>query len=165
MTTRTARLLAKLALAVAAAGASFVHAQDSAQPRVWEINGIRLEADQVERLASDMAERTVAAVIENVPGIELEDAQRAQMLAIYRDVSLDVYASIVDVVNTPDLDDDTKEERVRELTLAGCERSHALLEPVLRQEQLALYTTWEQAQIEAYENNRSDGRRRGRRRR
>jgi len=136
----------------------------SEDPRVWEINGIRLEPDQVERLADDMARRTVQAVVENVADIELSAPQRERMLEIYRSVSLDTYADIVLVVNTSELDEAAKEARVRELVLAGQERSHDLLRDVLDPAQLERYAVWEQTQVDAYKNARWDRRRRRRRR-
>ncbi len=132
--------------------------------RVWEINGIRLDADQVERLADDMAERTVKAVEEKVEGIELRDEQRPALRDVYRRVSLDVYDEVVRVVADETLSDAVKEDRVRELVLAGQKRSHGLLAPILDERQLALYTRWEDGQVEAFRSKRWEKRRRRRRR-
>lgn len=127
----------------------------------WEVDGIRLERDQVERLAAEMADRTVRAVEEKVGGIALTDGQRPAMHEIYRDVALDVYRDVVEVVAREDIDDRQKEERVRELVLAGQRRSHESLRAVLDDRQMALYSAWEAAQIEAFKSRRwSRGRRR-----
>ncbi len=133
-------------------------------PKVWEINGIRLEPDQVERLSEDMATRTLAAVEENVEDIALAPEQRTRMLAIYKSVALDVYAEIVEVVNRSELSESSKEQQMRDLVLAGQSRSHDQLRSVLSEDQMARYAVWESAQVEAYKNTQ-DGRRRRRRRR
>ena len=130
--------------------------EPAAARRAWEVNGIRLEPGQVERLASDMASRTVDAVEKNVADIRLATEQRAKMLEIYRSVSLDVYDRVVDVVGRDDLDDGVKEERVRELVLEGQRTSHARLESVLDTRQLALYSAWETRQVEAFKSRRWD---------
>jgi hypothetical protein len=83
------RCAAALGALLAALAAAPVRADPEPARRSWEVNGIRLEPDQVERLASDMAIRTVEAVEKNVPGIALERAQRERMLAVYRYASLD----------------------------------------------------------------------------
>ena len=131
--------------------------------RVWEVNGIRLERDQVDRLATDMATRTVAAVERKVQGIALRAEQRDAMLAIYRDVALGVFDRVVSVVDRQDLSDAQKESQVRELVLEGQRLSHAQLEHVLDGRQLPLYTQWEDDQVRAYRSARWDRRRRGRR--
>ncbi|MFQ5514694.1 MAG: hypothetical protein ACE5FG_09665 [Myxococcota bacterium] len=132
--------------------------------RVWEVNGIRLEADQVDRLADELAERTVQAVLEKVEGLDLSEAQRKQMHEIYRDVALDVYERVVEVIEDDSLGDAEKEERARELALEGQRRSHARLEAVLSDPQMALYSRWEHEQVDAFQSRRLDSRRRRRRR-
>lgn len=156
--TRTALVLALLMLC-----ARLGTAQSPADaPRVWEINGIRLEPAQVERLADDMASRTVSAVEEKVPGIDLRDTQLEQMRGIYRGVALDVFAGVVVEVARSDRTDAEKETRVRELVLEGQSRSHAELGAVLDSRQLALYTAWEDRQVEAFKTRRWNDRRRRR---
>jgi predicted alpha-1,6-mannanase (GH76 family) len=130
--------------------------------RVWEINGIRLEPAQVERLADDMAGRTVAAVEEKIPDIALRDGQAEQMRSVYRGVALDVFAEVVTEVARTDQTDAEKETRVRELVLAGQTRSHGALVSVLDERQLALYTTWEDRQVAAFKSRRWNDRRRRR---
>ena len=132
--------------------------------RVWEVNGIRLKSGQVERLADDMAKRTVEAVEGKVEGIELRDGQRRQMHEIYRGISLDVYEEVVEVIESEDLDDAGKEKRVREIALEGQRRSHELLRGVLDESQMTLYSSWEDGQVEAFQSRRLDSRRRRRRR-
>jgi hypothetical protein len=131
--------------------------------RVWEVNGIRLERSQVDRLAADMARRTVAAVERKVEGIALRPGQRDAMLEIYRDVSLGVFERVVDVVDRSDLSDAEKESSVRELVLEGQRQSHERLTSVLDARQLPLYARWEEEQVKAYKSARWDRRRRGRR--
>jgi hypothetical protein len=157
------RRAAALAALLALAGSTPVRADPAPARRAWEVNGIRLEPGQVERLASDMAVRTVEAVEKNVAEIGLEPEQRDALLEIYRSVSLDVYDRVVDVVGRDDLDDDAKEARVRELVLEGQRASHARLEAVLDERQLGLYSAWEARQVEAFKSKRWD--RRSRRRR
>ena len=138
-------------------------AQTPAEPaRVWEINGIRLEAAQVDRLADDMAVRTVAAVQEKVPDIALDEGQAEQMRGVYRNVALDVFAEVVKEVARTDQSDAEKEARVRELVLAGQTRSHGELVPILDPRQLGLYTAWEERQVEAFKSRRWNDRRRRR---
>lgn len=132
--------------------------------RVWEVNGIRLESGQVERLADDMAARTVEAVEESVEGIELRDDQRQRMHEIYREISLDVYEKVVELIERDDLSDDAKEERVRALALEGQQRSQELLRAVLDEAQMDLYSKWADRQVEAFQSRRLDSRRRRRRR-
>ncbi|MBW2281918.1 MAG: hypothetical protein JRG76_20290 [Deltaproteobacteria bacterium] len=132
--------------------------------RVWEVNGIRLEGEQVERLAADLADRTVVAVEQGVPDIGLRDEQRARMREIYLESALDVYERVVQVIGRDDLDDDAKQSRVRELVLEGQRSSHAKLEPVLDERQFRLYSAWETAQVESFQSRRLDARRRRRRR-
>jgi hypothetical protein len=124
--------------------------------RTWEINGIRLEPGQVERLADDIAERTVAAVEAGVADLALHDGQRQEMRAIYREVALDVYGEVVREVARSDLGDAEKEARVRELVLAGQRRSHQRLESVLDARQMTLYAAWEDKQVAAFQNRRLD---------
>jgi hypothetical protein len=130
--------------------------------RVWEINGIRLEPAQVERLADDMAARTVTAVQEKIPDIALRDGQAEQMRGVYRSVALDVFAEVVKQVARSDQSDAEKEAGVRELVLAGQSRSHAELVAIFDPRQLGLYTTWEDRQIEAFKSRRWNDRRRRR---
>jgi hypothetical protein len=138
-------------------------AQAPAEPaRVWEINGIRLEAAQVDRLADDMAARTVVAVQEKVPGIALDDGQAERMRGVYRSVALDVFAQVVKEVARTDQSDAEKEARVRELVLAGQSRSHGELVPILDSRQLGLYAAWEERQVEAFKGRRWNDRRRRR---
>jgi hypothetical protein len=127
------------------------------------VNGIRLERSQVDRLATDMASRTVAAVERKVQGIALRPEQRDAMLEIYRDVALGVFDRVVGVVDRQDLSDAEKESQVRELVLEGQRLSHARLERVLDERQLPLYAQWEDEQVRAYKSARWDRRRRGRR--
>jgi len=136
---------------------------DPSPARSWEVNGIRLEPGQVERLAADMAKRTLEAVETRVAGIALVDGQRERMLEIYRSVSLDVYGRVVDVVGRDDLDDPSKETQVRELVLEGQRESHERLEKVLDARQLELYSAWESQQVDAFKSKRWDRRRRRRR--
>lgn len=131
-------------------------------PRVWEIDGVRLEPAQVERLADDMAGRTVRAVQEKIPTIGLRDGQAEAMREIYRGVALDVFAEVVREVARSDRSEAEKEARVRELVLAGQGRSHAELVSVLDAQQLALYTAWEDRQVEAFNSRRWNERRRRR---
>jgi hypothetical protein len=151
-----AALIAMLAAASARADAP------AAPARVWEINGIRLEPAQVERLADDMAARTVDAVQEKIPGIALRDGQAERMRAVYRGVALDVFAEVVKEVALDDRSDGEKEERVRELVLEGQRRSHTELEAVLDPAQLELYTAWEDKQLDAFKSRRWSDRRRRR---
>lgn len=154
-------LLAALALAWALPAQAW---PQTAPRRTWEVNGIRLEADQVERLAADMADRTVAAVEKNVEGLELREDQRPAMRDVFLDVSLDVYDRVVREVARDDIDDEGKEERVRELVLAGQRKSHERLRDVLDAQQMALYSAWEEAQVAAFRSRRWDRRDRRRRR-
>jgi biopolymer transport protein ExbB/TolQ len=135
-----------------------------AAERVWEVNGIRLESGQVERLADDMATRTVEAVEESVEGIDLRDDQRQRMHEIYREISLDVYEKVVELIERDDLSDDAKEESVRALALEGQQRSQELLRAVLDEAQMDLYSKWADSQVEAFQSRRLDSRRRRRRR-
>jgi hypothetical protein len=156
-----ARGLLSLAL-VLALSARADDAPPAAAPRVWEIDGVRLEPSQVERLAEDMAGRTVSAVETKVPGLELRDGQAEAMRAVYRGVALDVFAEVVKEVGREDVSDAGKEVRVRELVLAGQKRSHAELERVLDARQLALYSAWEERQVAAFQSRRLGERRRRR---
>ena len=132
--------------------------------RVWEVGGVRLEAGQVERLADDMARRTVETVEERVAGIALSGEQRSAMLEIYRAVALDVYGRIVDELAGDTLPEDRREDRLRELALAGQSESHARLSSVLDERQMTLYSAWEDEQVAAFKSQRSQDRRRRRRR-
>jgi hypothetical protein len=160
---KRASALGSASLAILLIAAPDALAQSSPEG-TWEINGIRLEKGQVERLAEDMADRTVAAVERKVEDIDLSEEQRSSMRAIYLEVSLDVYAKVVDEAAREDLDDRTKEDRVRELVLAGQRRSHERLTTVLDERQMARYSEWEKAQVEAYRSRRWDRRSRRRRR-
>jgi hypothetical protein len=157
--TRASLLAALLALSAATSA----RADPSPAPRSWEVNGIRLEPGQVERLSADLAARTLAAVESKVVGIGLDDAQRARLLEIYRSVSLAVYDRVVEVVGRDDLDDAAKEARVRELVLEGQRDSHAHLTGVLDARQMELYSAWEARQVEAFKSKRWDRRQRRRR--
>jgi hypothetical protein len=126
----------------------------------WEVNGIRLEPAQVERLADDLAARTLDAVVTNVAGLNLGESQRDRMHEIYRATALDVYGRVIPVIEDGELSEQAKRERVRELALEGQRKSHDELASVLDARQLALYSTWEAAQVEAFRSRRLDGRRR-----
>lgn len=134
--------------------------------RTWEVNGIRLEAAQVERLADDIARQTVAAV-RKLEGIALRDDQALALEAIYREVALDVYDRAVRVVARDDLADPTKEKRVRDLVLEGQERSTRRVARVLDTDQYERYHRWEEKQVAAFRARGlwSSGRRRSRGRR
>ena len=154
---RRAFALAWLALAAPVAAA-----QAPAAVRSWEIDGVRLEPSQVERLADDMAGRTVTAVQTKLPELALEPTQAVRMREVYRTVALDVFAAVVKEVARTDLSDADKEARVRELVLVGQKRSHGELEHVLDARQLALYSKWEDAQVAAFQSRRLGERRRRR---
>ena len=132
---------------------------------VWEVNGVRLEAAQVERLADDLATRTLGAVERGVTDLALTDPQRASLQEIYRSEALDVYRRIVADLENAELDEHAREERARALALDGQARSHARLVPVLDARQLALYSAWETRQVEAFKSKRWDRRRSRRARR
>ncbi len=134
------------------------HAAAHADP-VWEVNGIRLESPQVERLADDLASRTLAAVSEKVADLRLADGQRERLHAIYRTVALDTYARVVPVVQDAALDATAKQERVRTLVLEGQRASHDQIQGVLDERQMALYADWETAQVAAFQSRRLDRRR------
>lgn len=142
----TGRALTLLALAAFAPASLAVHAQSA---RVWEVNGVRLEASQVERLASDIARQTVAAV-ERQPGLALRKEQSSALEAIYHGVALDTYERVVAVVNRSDLDDVAKESEVKQLVIAGQERSSVRVAQVLDAGQYETYRAWEQQQLEAF---------------
>jgi hypothetical protein len=156
---RRALVLACLALLATEADAQ---APAPAAVRTWEIDGIRLEPSQVERLADDMAGRTVRAVQTRVPDLALAPDQQTRMREVYRTVALDVFAEVVKEVARTDLSDADKEARVRALVLAGQKRSHGELAAVLDARQLALYSKWEDAQVAAFESRRLGERRRRR---
>jgi hypothetical protein len=136
-----------------------------AQARVWEVNGVRLEASQVERLAGDIARQTVAAV-ERQPDIRLRTEQSSALESVYRTVALDTYDQVVAVVNRDDLDDAAKDAEVKRLVIAGQERSTGRVAGILDAQQYAAYRVWEKAQVEAFrQRGWSGGRRAGRGRR
>lgn len=139
------RLALLLALLAPGAGA----AAQAGAARVWEVNGVRLEAAQVERLASDIARQTVAAVARQ-PGLALRPEQARALEAIYHGVALDTYDRVVAVVNQPDLDDGAKETEVKRLVIAGQERSSARVAETLDPTQYASYRAWEEKQVEAF---------------
>lgn len=134
------------------------HATAYADP-AWEVNGIRLEAAQVERLADDLAGRTVSAVTEKVADLRLADGQRERLHAIYRAVALDTYARVIPVVQDQELDAEAKQERVRALVLEGQRASHDQIVGVLDARQMALYSDWEKTQVAAFQSRRLDRRR------
>ena len=152
-----------LALALAPFAAA---AGDAETARVWEVNGIRLEASQVERLASDIARQTVTAV-ERQPGLALTEAQASALELIYHGVALDTYDQVVAVVNRADLDDAAKEAEVKRLVVAGQEQSTGRVATVLEPAQYETYRVWEKQQIERFKQRGlwSDGRRTRRARR
>ncbi len=117
--------------------------------RVWEVNGIRLEEGEVERLAHDIARQTVVAV-ERVEGVELRSPQPELLEDIYYEVALKVYGSAVDIVTRDGIGDDVKEERVKRLVLAGQERSTVRVSEVLDAAQYSAYRAWEKRQVEAF---------------
>jgi hypothetical protein len=139
---RGAALLVPLCLASAAAAAA-------PPTRVWEVNGIRLEAAQVDRLAGDIARQTVEAV-RRVDGLALHDGQDRALEAVYRDVALEVYDRAVAVVNRTDLTDEAKEEQVKTLVLNGQRRSTAYVKRILDSSQYEIYRAWEDRQVEAF---------------
>jgi hypothetical protein len=120
-----------------------------AEGRVWEVNGVRLEAAQVERLAGDIARQTVAAV-QRLPEVALRPEQAPALEAVYRETALDVYGDVVDVVNRTDLSDAQKEALVKERVLAGQDRSSARIARLLSTDQYAAYRAWEARQIAAF---------------
>jgi hypothetical protein len=138
------------------------HAGDPS-PRVWEVNGVRLEAAQVERLSSDIARQTVTAVGRQ-PGIGLRPDQAGALERIYHEVALDTYDRVVAVVNRKDVDDAAKEAAVKDLVIAGQERSTVRVAEVLDTDQYAAYRVWEEKQLKAFrERGLWSGDRRGRR--
>jgi hypothetical protein len=122
----------------------------TAPARVWEVNGVRLEAAQVERLASDIAHQTVAAV-ERQPGIGLRGDQASKLEGIYHTVALDTYDRVVVVVNRNDLDDSAKEAEVKRLVIAGQQQSSARVAEILDAPQYATYRAWEEKQVKAFQ--------------
>ena len=139
---RSAALSGLLLLGAVAAGA------DPAG-RVWEVNGVRLEAAQVDRLAGDIARQTVAAV-RRVDGLTLHGEQEVALEAVYRDAALDVYDRAVAIVNRSDLSDAAKEEEVKTLVLNGQLRSTAYAQRILDPDQYRIYRAWEDQQVEAF---------------
>jgi hypothetical protein len=139
----TKRTLALLLLALIAPVAS------AAQARVWEVNGVRLEASQVERLAGDIARQTVAAVARQ-PGLALRPEQARELESVYHSVALDTYDQVVDVVNRDGLDDAAKEAEVKRLVIAGQERSSGRVAEILDPAQYESYRAWEQKQVESF---------------
>lgn len=117
--------------------------------RVWEVNGVRLEASQVERLARDIASQTVAAV-ERQPGLTLRPEQASSLASLYHSVALDTYDRVVAVVNQDALADAAKEAEVERLVIAGQERSSGRVAEILDPAQYATYRAWEQQQVEAF---------------
>jgi hypothetical protein len=149
-----------LLLALAALGGGPAHAQAA---RVWEVNGIRLEAAQVERLATDIARQTVVAV-ERLDGLALRGEQGRALESIYHAVALDTYDRVVRVVNRADLADAAKETEVKRLVIAGQEHSSVRVAEVLDAGQYATYRAWEEKQVEAFRSRGLwSGERRGRR--
>ena len=134
--------------------------------RVWEVNGIRLEPAQVERLASDIAVQTVRAV-GRVDGLALRDEQSAVLEGIYREVALDTYDQVVAVVNREDLADAAKEAEVKRLVIAGQESSSVRVAEILDAAQYDSYRAWEKRQVDAFRERGlwSNGRRKRRGRR
>jgi hypothetical protein len=121
----------------------------AAQARVWEVNGVRLESAQVERLARDVATQTVEAA-RRQPGVALAPEQGEALETIYHEVALDTYDHVVAVVNRSDLDDAAKEAEVKRLVLEGQERSTARVAGVLAPAQYEAYRAWEEQQVEAF---------------
>jgi hypothetical protein len=134
--------------------------------RVWEVNGIRLEPAQVERLASDIASQTVRAV-GRLEGLALREEQSDALEGAYREVALDTYDQVVAVVNRDDLSDAAKETEVKRLVIEGQERSSLRVGEILDGAQYATYRAWEERQVDAFRERGlwSSGRRtrRGRR--
>jgi hypothetical protein len=120
-----------------------------AQARVWEVNGVRLEASQVERLAGDIARQTVAAV-ERQPGLALRPEQAGALESVYHSVALDTYDRVVAVVNQDGVDDAAKEAEVKRLVIAGQERSSGRVAEILDPAQYETYRAWEQKQVESF---------------
>ncbi len=158
----TRRGLALLWLTVAALGSLSTHAH-AQTARVWEVNGVRLEASQVERLASDIARQTVVAV-ERQPGLTLRPEQATALEGLYHEVALDTYDRVVAVVNRSDLDDAAKEAEVKRLVIEGQEHSTVRVAELLDPAQYATYRAWEQKQVAAFQQRGLwSGGRRGRR--
>ena len=111
---------------------------------------MRLEASQVERLASDIARQTVVAV-ERQPGLELRPEQASALECLYHEVALDTYDRVVAVVNRSDLDDAAKEAEVKRLVIAGQERSTGRVAEILDPAQYETYRAWEQKQVESFQ--------------
>lgn len=126
-----------------------IGAREAFAQRTWEVNGIRLEEAQIERLADDIARQTVEAT-RRLEGVRLSDAQAVQLEAIYRSVALDVYDEAVEVAGRTDVDDETKERQIIALVLAGQERSTEQVAQVLEPDQYAVYRRWEERQVEAF---------------
>jgi hypothetical protein len=129
-----------------------------------EIAGLRIEPDQLERLASDTAARTLEAVEANVAGLELAASQKERMRAIYERAALDVFTRVVETYHRSDLDEAGKQERARELVLEGQRRTSQELAQVLDPAQLARYRAWEAEQVEAFASRRFETQRARRRR-
>ena len=142
-------------------------AQQPAAPRqAWEVNGIRLEPAQVDRLSENVAKQTVLTV-EKLEGLSLNDSQRMQLEDIYRRTALRVYEQAVQVVAREDLDDKTKESQIIDLVLNGQTYSTRQVETVLAEDQYKIYRAWELRQIEAFKTRglwANDSQKRGRRR-
>jgi hypothetical protein len=137
-----------LRLALCFALAALGRGADAQAARVWEVNGIRLEAAQVERLADDVARQTVVAV--GRLDLALRAEQGEALEEIYRAVALDTYDQVVRVVNREDLADAAKEAEVKRLVIAGQEQSTVRVAEVLDPGQYATYRAWEEKQVEAF---------------
>lgn len=138
-----------------------------ATPReAWEVNGIRLEPEQVERLAQNVAKQTVLAV-EKVEGLTPSVEQRARLETIYYQTALRVYEQAVKVVARTDLNDHDKETQIIHLVLDGQTQSTRQVETLLAPAQYQIYRNWETRQIEAFKTRglwANDSQKRGRRR-
>lgn len=132
----------------------------------WEVNGIRLEPEQVERLAQNVAKQTVLAV-GKVEGLTPSAEQRARLETIYYQTALRVYEQAVKIVARTDLNDHDKETQIIDLVLDGQAQSTRQVEIVLTPAQYPIYRAWELRQIEAFKTRglwANDSQKRGRRR-
>lgn len=139
---------------------------DTFSRQAWEVNGIRLEPDQVERLAQNVAKQTVLAV-EKVEGLTPSAEQRAQLETIYYRTALRVYEQAVKIVAREDLADRDKETQIIDLVLNGQAYSTRQIEILFSPEQYQIYRAWELRQIEAFKTRglwANDSQKRGRRR-
>lgn len=141
--------------------------ESSAAPReAWEVNGIRLEPDQVERLAQNVAKQTVRAV-EKVEGLAPNAEQRTQLETIYYRTALRVYEQAVKIVSRKDLSDHDKETQIIDLVLSGQAQSTLQVETLFTPTQYQIYRAWELRQIDAFKTRglwTNDSQKRGRRR-